>query len=442
VVDPQSTVLITGGTGGLGALLASHLVGEHGVRSVVLASRRGLEADGAPDLKARLEELGARVQVVACDVSDRGELGGLLARVPVEFPLGAVVHAAGVIDDGVIGALTPERVDRVLAPKVDAALYLHELTRDLDLWAFVMFSSIAGTYGSAGQGSYAAANVFLDALASYRRAQGLQASSLAWGLWAQDSAMTGGLGEVDLARVERSGMSALSAGEGLALFDESLRIDEALVIAARLDLRGLRALARTGEVPPLLRGLVRAATQRARASTGSLAARLASIPASEHQSTTLELVRAEVASVLGHATPSAVDTRQTFKDLGFDSLTAVELRNRLNTTTGLRLPTTLIFDYPTPTAIANHLLESVLETMDVQTAASMEIELTKLEHIISGASSDEDQRAKIEVRLRDLLSKLSGVQPAEDGTAVVAQAIQSATAEEIIDFIDNQLQSP
>ncbi len=282
-VNPQSTVLITGGTGGLGGLVAEHLVGVHGVRSVLLASRRGPEAPGAGELRVRLEVLGARVEIAACDVSDREQVAELLERAPAGHPIGAVVHTAGVLDDGVLASLTVERVDRVLAAKVDAALHLHELTSALDLWAFVMFSSLAGTYGAPGQGNYAAANVFLDSLAAHRRARGLPASSLAWGIWAQDSAMTGRSAEADLARIERSGVSPLAPAEGSELLDAARAIDRALVIPARLNLRALRAITRIGGVPPLLRGLIRAPTQRARAATGSLAVRLAGIPSHERR---------------------------------------------------------------------------------------------------------------------------------------------------------------
>ena len=359
-IDPHSTVLITGGTGGLGALLARHLVGEHGVRSLLLLSRRGPEADGAADLRAQLTELGAQVRVAACDVSDREQLAELLASIPSEYPLGAVVHAAGVLDDGVIEGLTPERVDRVLAPKVDAALHLHELTKHLDLWGFVMFSSLAGTYGAPGQGNYAAANAFLDALAAHRRALGLTASSLAWGLWAQDSAMTSELDRVDRMRMERGGVVALSSAEGLELFDAAHWIDEALLIPARLDIPALRALARMGEVPPLLRGIVRAPARRARPGVRSLADRLAELSAGERQRAVMALVRAEIAIVLGHPSADAVDTQRAFNELGFDSLSAVELRSRLAAATGLQLPATLIFDYPNPAALAGYLLDAAL----------------------------------------------------------------------------------
>jgi acyl carrier protein len=375
---------------------------------------------------------------VACDVADRGELEALVGSVPKEFPLRGVVHAAGILDDGVIESLTVERVERVLAVKVDAAWYLHELTAGLELDAFVLFSSAAGVLGAAGQGNYAAGNAFLDALATDRRARGLAGVSMAWGLWGVPGEMTGGLSEIDRARMTRGGILALASEEGLELFDAACVADRALVVPARLDTAALRAAARAGVLPPLLRGLVRVPARRASQGTGnSLARLLAGVSESEHGRVVLDLVRAEVASVLGHATPSAIDTRQAFKDLGFDSLMAVELRNRLSTATGLRLPTTLIFDYPTSTAIADYLVECVRASADSQTP--MDFELTKLEHMISAMPSDDESRPKIEARLQALLSRMSGVQSMETGMEVV-QALQSATADEIIDFIDNQLQ--
>ena len=359
--DPRSTVLITGGTGALGALVARHMVAEHGIASVLLASRRGAEAEGAPALAAELEAQGARVQLAACDVADREQLRALLATIPAEHPLGAVVHTAGVLDDGTIEGLSAERVERVLAPKADAALHLHELTADLDLWAFTMFSSIAGVYGAPGQGSYAAANALLDALASHRHAHGLAASSLAWGVWAsQEGGMAGELREADRARIARSGVAELSGAEGLALLDAARAIDAPLLIPARLEIPALRAMLGAGHVPHLLRGLIRPRPSRARAGAGALAARLASLAQGEREAIVLELVRAEVASVLGHATPQAIDGERSFKDLGFDSLAAVELRNRLASATALRLPATLVFDYPNCVALVAHLLQALL----------------------------------------------------------------------------------
>jgi mycoketide-CoA synthase len=357
-IDAGGTALITGGTGGLGALLARHLVVEHGVRSLVLASRRGAEAQGALELQGELEARGARVQIAACDVSDRAQLQRLLELAPAEHPLNIVVHAAGVIDDGVVESLTPERVDLVMAPKVDAAWHLHELTRELELSTFVLFSSAAATFGAAGQGNYAAANAFLDALAAQRQAQGLVGVSVAWGLWAQLSGMTGQLEQDDRARLARAGVAPLSSEEGLELFDTARGLSDAFLLAIRLDANTLRAQARMGTTPALLRGLIRSSSRPATAvADGSLKLRLAGISAEEREQVVLELVRAEAATVLGHASATAIDGQRAFRELGFDSLAAVELRNRLNRITGQRLPATLVFDHPTPVALATYLLE-------------------------------------------------------------------------------------
>ncbi|MEU3662034.1 SDR family NAD(P)-dependent oxidoreductase [Streptomyces sp. NPDC032940] len=354
----EGTVLITGGTGGLGASFAQHFVREYGARDLLLVSRRGAAAEGVAELVAGLEGLGARVRVEACDVGDREELARLIGS--LDRPLGAVVHAAGVLDDGVIESLTPEQVERVLRPKVDAALYLHELTAGMDLSAFVLFSSVAALIGSPGQGNYAAANATLDALAAVRRAEGLPATSLAWGLWANATGMAGGLGEAEIARLERMGTAALPTELGLELFDRARTVDAAVQVPVLLDLGALRSQARAGLLPPLFRGLVRAQAQRqADGSGGSLAQRLAGVPEAERAQVVVEVVVAQVAAVLGHASASAVDPERAFRELGIDSLGAVELRNRLTQATGLRLPTTLVFDHPTPTAIAHFMLNEV-----------------------------------------------------------------------------------
>ena len=435
-VDPNSTVLITGGTGGLGALVAGHLVAAHGVRSLLLASRRGAQAEGAQALQAQLEELGAHVRIAACDVSDREQLAALLAQVPAEYPLGAVVHTAGVIDDGTIAALTPDRLDRVLAAKVDGALHLHELTLGLDLWGFVLFSSIAGIYGAPGQGNYAAANAFLDGLAAHRRARELPASAMAWGMWAQESSMTGSLAQTDRARIGRSGLGELSAAEGLELFDAARGLDAALTIPARLDIGALRGLARIGVVPPLLRGLIRVPTQRARAATGSLAARLAGVPASERESSALELVRAEVALVLGHRSAGEVDVNRAFNELGFDSLSAVELRNRLSASTGLRLPATLIFDYPNQHALAGYLL-GLVEAQGA-TAPALDAELDRIDAMLGAIAQDDDERRRVSARLQELVARLSDSSQPQDGVTV-AERLEAASDDEIFGFIDNEL---
>ncbi|MFI2791273.1 beta-ketoacyl reductase, partial [Kitasatospora sp. NPDC018614] len=259
------TVLVTGATGTLGGLVARHLVRVHGVRRLLLLSRGGLGAAGAVELRDELVGAGAEVSVVACDVADRVALAEVLAGVPADFPLTGVVHTAGVLDDGVVSSLTPERLERVLRPKVDGAWNLHELTRGLGLSAFVLFSSASGVLGSAGQGNYAAANAFLDALAVVRRSGGLPGVSLAWGLWERRSGMTGGLGVVDRARIARSGLGVLSSGEGLALFDVAVAAGAASVLPVRFDVGALRELAGAGGVPVVVRSLVGVRVRRGRA---------------------------------------------------------------------------------------------------------------------------------------------------------------------------------
>jgi acyl transferase domain-containing protein/acyl carrier protein/UDP-glucose 4-epimerase len=344
----DGTVLITGGTGGLGALLARHLVTNHGVRQLVLVSRRGTKATGAKELAAELTELGAEVRVAACDVTKRPSVGKLLKSIP---DLVGVVHAAGVLDDGIITALTPERLDTVLAPKVDAARNLHELAGDLEL--FALFSSAAGVLGTPGQANYAAANSALDALAHDRRAAGLPAVSMAWGLWDSASDMTGELSDTDRARLSRDGFGALSTTDGLALFDAAAT---GRALSVLIDLDPAAVAKSLGTVPPILRSLVRTPARRAGGPTGELGRRLAGLAADEQRTILLDAVRGHVAAVLAHGSPESISPEQAFKELGFDSLTSVELRNRLNSATGLRLPATLVFDYPNPDKLVDHLL--------------------------------------------------------------------------------------
>ncbi|MFF2082110.1 SDR family NAD(P)-dependent oxidoreductase, partial [Kitasatospora sp. NPDC058162] len=358
--DTEGTVLITGGSGMLGVLLARHLVRHHGVRHLLLLSRRGEAAPGAGELAAELGELGADVRFAGCDAADPAALAAVLAVVPAEHPLTAVVHSAGVLDDGLLESQTSDRLATVFRPKVDAAWNLHEQTKDLPLSAFIVFSSLAGIIGNSGQSTYAAANTFLDALAAHRRAAGLPAHALAWGLWDGVSEMTGQLDDTDRARLARSGIKALSASNGLALFDAALGAVESQLVAAALDRAALRSSA-PETLPALLRTLAprrrRSSTTANQAADGtSWANSTARLSDGERERTVLDLVRGTVAAVLGHATPQAVQPARAFKDLGFDSLTAVELRNRLTAETGLRLPASLVFDYPTPQAITGHLL--------------------------------------------------------------------------------------
>ncbi|MGC2654972.1 MAG: SDR family NAD(P)-dependent oxidoreductase, partial [Mycobacterium sp.] len=351
----SGTVLITGGTGMAGSALARHVVNHHGARNVVLLSRRGPDASGAAELAAELSAAGAEVSVVAGDVADRAALEKVIAD--IQAPLTAVIHAAGVLDDAVVTSLTPERVDAVLRAKVDAAWHLHELTRDLHLSAFVMFSSMAGVVGSSGQGNYSAANSFLDALAVHRRAHGLPAISLGWGLWDQASDMTGGLDAAGRARLARTGVKALSSAEALQLFDTAMIVDEPFLLPAHIDLAALRANAAV--VPPMFADLITTSTRRqvddslaATKSKSALAHRLHGLSEEEQHAVLLDLVRSHIATVLGNTTPEAIDPDKAFQELGFDSLSAVEMRNRLKAATGLALSPTLIFDYPTPSRLA------------------------------------------------------------------------------------------
>jgi NADPH:quinone reductase-like Zn-dependent oxidoreductase/acyl carrier protein len=433
-IDPQGTVLITGGTGALGALLARHLVSEHGVGHLLLASRRGGDAEGALELQAELESLGAEVTIAAFDVSRREDLARLLELVAEEHPLRGVVHAAGVLDDGVIDSLTVERLDRVLLAKSDAAWHLHELTEHMDLSMFVLFSSAAAAFGSSGQGNYAAANAFLDALAVHRRAHGLPGSSLAWGLWEQASGMTEDMDDTDRSRMARSGLRTLASEEGLRLFDSATSAGEALMLPVPLDLTALRAQARMGALPALFSDLVRVPTRRSNDEGRSLALRLAATPKDEHESVVLELVRTQVATVLGHTSAETIDKQRTFKELGFDSLAAVELRNRLGAAAGLRLPATLVFDYPTASAVTWYLLGEIVQD---GVAAAGEAELDRLERVLPSIASDGGERARITARLQALLSNL-GQSEQGDGGVAVAQKIDSASDDELFRYLDEK----
>nr|WP_218007985.1 type I polyketide synthase [Herbidospora sakaeratensis] len=425
----EGTVLVTGGTGTIGAALARHLVAAHGVRHLLLTSRRGPDAPGAAELAAELAGAGAAVRVVACDAADRAALAGLLAAVPADRPLTAVFHTAGVLDDGVLASLTPEKVAAALRPKVDAAWNLHELTGDLD--AFVLFSSASGLLGGAGQANYAAANVFLDALAAHRRERGLPATSLAWGMWREASGMTGHLGAADLARIARGGLTPMAVEEGLALFDAAVRADRPLLVPAVLDEAALRARAEAGEVPAVLRGLVRApsvrrAARQAPVSPAGLAERLAALPGPDREQALLTLVREQVAAVLGHAGVDGVAADQAFKEIGFDSLTSVELRNRVAAATGLRLPTTLAFDFPTPVALAAHLRALIAP---VDTAA-------ELDRLLASVTVDGPDFATIRDRLRAALWRW------EEGSRPAGEAdddLASATDEELFRALDEEL---
>ncbi len=357
-LDPERTILVTGGTGALGALFARHLVAEHGARHLLLTSRRGPEAPGAKELAAELEQLGAEVRVAACDVAEREQLQELLDSILPEHPLGMVLHAAAVFDNALVEAMSAEQLDRVLDAKAQAAWNLHELTRESEPSELIFFSSIAGTFNNPGQGNYAAANAFLDALAQRREIEGLRSRSVAWGPWeSETSGPADSLGEADLARLGRAGFLSISAAQGLELFERVRALAQPWAVAAPLNLTALRALARKGELSPLHTGIVRRAPHREAIVKGSLASRLAEAAEAEREGIVMALVAEHVAAVLGHTSAEAIDPRAAFKDLGFDSLGAVELRNRLNAATELQLPSTLLFDRPTSAALVTYLRE-------------------------------------------------------------------------------------
>ncbi|MFI8091360.1 SDR family NAD(P)-dependent oxidoreductase, partial [Streptomyces sp. NPDC086080] len=461
VWNPAGTTLITGATGTLGRLVARHLVTEHGVRRLLLISRSGPAAPGAAALRDELAALGAEVTLAACDAADRAALAGLLDGIPAAHPLTAVAHVAGVVDDGVVTSLTPERIDGVLAPKADAALNLHELTASLDLSAFVLFSSVASTLGGGGQGSYAAGNSFLDALARHRRSQGLPALSLCWGPWSEASAMTGKLTAADHARFARAGIASLSSDEGLSLFDAACALDETVLVPVRLSLAGFRD-AEPGAVPPLLRGLVRAGrptvTRGARdgdeqdirggreghdargnrrpADPADPADRISGLSGPERERALLDLVRGEAAVVLAYPGPELVDVQRGFLDMGFDSLSAVELRNRLSRATGLTLPATLLFDHPTPAALAAH-LDEVFPSDGERVLAPLLLALEKLGANLPDTTADDVLRGRVESRLRELLAKVTGPAAAPPTAPdSVADHLDTASDDELFRFLD------
>jgi NADP-dependent 3-hydroxy acid dehydrogenase YdfG/acyl carrier protein len=431
------TVLVTGGTGGLGALVATHLVEQHGVRDLLLTSRRGPEAAGAAELVTELERRGATVRVAACDVADRRALTALLASVPADRPLVGVVHSAGVLEDSTVEGLTPERLDAVLRPKVEGGWLLHELTADRPLAAFVLFSSVAGVLGTLGQSGYAAANAFLDALARHRTDHGQPAVSVDWGLWSLPTGLTGGLSTTDRSRLSGSGLAELPATDGLALLDQALTATGP-VLAARWDLAGVRARAESGgEVPAVLRGLVRPRRQAAApvpaagpvpaadsaTAPDGFAVRLAGLRRSDAAATVRDLVRSQVAAALGHGSAAAVEVDTPFSEMGLDSLTGVELRNRLSRETGLRLPTTLVFSQPTVVGLSDYLLRELLPAP----AAPDELLRRTLEQVTAQVSGDED-RDRVLAVLRAAVTALDGRDGAAGGGRIGAAGGRSEAA--------------
>ncbi|GAA1069910.1 hypothetical protein GCM10009665_77660 [Kitasatospora nipponensis] len=462
-LDPEGTVLVTGGTGALGSLIARRLVARHGVRHLLLTSRQGVHAPGAAELLGELAASGAEVTVTGCDAADPEALAALLASIPPAHPLTAVVHTAGVLDDAVLTALTPQRLDEVARAKAEGARHLLAAPAGLDLAAFVLFSSAVGLLGNPGQANYAAANTQLDALAQHRRVRGLPGVSIAWGHWAQAGGLAAGLTAAETEPLGRTGLAPMSTEQALALFDAALQAPDALVAAARLD----PAAAPADRLSPLLRGLVRARPARATAAADVAAAllrRLAGKPAAERERVLLTLVRTEAAAVLGHPDASAIRPGIGFMDAEFDSLSMIELRNRINAATALRLPTTTLFDHPTPQALAAHLDEQLAAAEAVAEATAGAVAgdgateaaggapvapgeaLDQLERALTALAADPDARALATERLTAALAELAAA-PAPEGTSDDAPAgdedyaarISGVSADEIFDFLDNEL---
>ncbi|MGW3499079.1 SDR family NAD(P)-dependent oxidoreductase, partial [Streptomyces sp. NPDC001020] len=444
--DPAGTVLVTGGTGTLGRIVTRHLVRTHGMRHLLLTSRSG---PGAPDLGPFLDEIagaGAEATVVACDAADPDALRAVLEDIPADRPLTAVVHAAGVLDDATVHALTTDQLRRVMRPKADAAWNLHRLTSGLDLAAFVLFSSVTGVVGTPGQANYAAANAFLDALAQHRDAAGLPATGLAWGYWEVASGMTGHLSHADVARMARTGVEPLPTDEALALLDEALAAGRPFAVPARIPARAPHG----GPLPAVLRTLVRTPLPRAASSVAtpsapeSWAERLAPLSPAEQHALLLDLVGTHATVVLGGAR-RAFDADRAFKELGFDSLTAVELRNRLAAATGLRLPATLVFNHPTAAVLAAHLRGLLAPAAQPADDASPLARLHSLEAAVDSLDpADTDTRDTIATRLQALLrivERPAGTDAESPGDDLT-DAILSATPDEILALLDSRIGRP
>ncbi|MFE9581131.1 SDR family NAD(P)-dependent oxidoreductase [Nocardia sp. NPDC006044] len=435
VFDPEGSVLVTGGTGGLGGLLTRHLVAAHGVRHLILTSRRGRSADGAPELVAELSAAGASVDVVACDVADRSAVDELISGIDARHPLTAIIHTAGVVDDALFTAQTPESVAKVLGPKADGAWHLHRATRELPLAAFVLYSSVAGLLGSPGQANYAAANAVLDALAQHRRAHGLPATAMAWGLWERATGITGGLQAADRERMRRSGFVPISDADGMALFDAALGSGQALIAPARIDAGAIRRQGADPEdLPPLLRGLLRSSRRAAdggSAESSKLVTSLIGLTRPEQERVVLETVRSHAAAVLGHGSSKAVPAEAPFLELGFDSLGAVEFRNRLQSATGVKLPTTVVFDYPNPIEFARYICDEIAPADDP--AGRLLEQVATLAAACSSVDLEPAELGALAARMDEILRGIRDQMHASDAAA---EDFGAADDDAIFEFID------
>ncbi|GDY48072.1 hypothetical protein SANT12839_089540 [Streptomyces antimycoticus] len=438
----RGTVLVTGGTGALGGRVARWVV-RSGAEHVVLTSRRGAEAPGAGELREELEALGARVTVAACDVTDREAVAGVLASVPEEFPLSAVFHAAGVEQAAELAEMSLADAAAVVSGKAAGAACLDELLGDRELDAFVVFSSIAGVWGSGGQAAYGAANAHLDALVEDRRARGLAGTAVAWGPWAESGMAAGSGGE----QLARRGLISMAPDLAIAALQGAIAGDDGVVTVADMDWERFapaftmgRPSPLIGELPEVVSALEQArAAEEGHAEAGSrLRERLSALAPGERERAVLDLVRSHAAAVLGFSGMEGVESDRAFKELGFDSLTAVEFRNRLNADTGLRLSTTLVFDYPNSRALAEHVRAGVLP--DEGTSSTPLIaDLERLEATLSTAEPDNAERSAIATRLQVLLAKLNGGEAGAANAESVTQRLDAASDDDLFDFIENEL---
>ncbi|MGK3108641.1 MULTISPECIES: type I polyketide synthase [Streptomyces] len=428
-LNPHGTVLVTGGTGGIGAHVARALAARGDVH-LLLAGRRGPQAPGAEPLRAELEALGATVTLAACDVSDRDALASLLESVPAGQPLSAVFHTAGVLDDGVLDGQDAGRFARVAAPKATAADHLHELTKHLPLDAFVLFSSLSGVLGNAGQGNYAAANAHLDALAEHRRALGLPATSVAWGPWAEE----GMAGRVDTGQLRRAGLRPMPAPHALEALWQAIGESTPSLLVADVDWDAYAAKVCAARPSPQLAELT--AGPGTATAEGTLVQRLVGRTEGEQRTVLLETLRTEIAATLGHTDGRQLPPDRTFQALGFDSLTAVELRNRLDRVTGVELPATLVFDHPTPEALAAFLHTETLREISAGPETLLG-EIDRLDALLSAADLDRDGRGIVTARLRELERRLEGGGRSDSSAPAVLDG--DSTAGDVIDFITDQL---
>nr|WP_229404327.1 type I polyketide synthase [Micromonospora sp. NBRC 110038] len=436
--EPYGTALVTGGTGALGGHAARWLA-RSGVQNIVVASRRGMNAPGAQQLVDDLTALGAQASVVECDAADRDALAALIESIPAEYPLTTVVHASAVLDDAMINDIRLDQIERVLQAKVDVAYHLHELTLDLDLSAFVMFSSFAGSVASSGVGNYAPSNAFLDALAQHRRGLGLPATSIAWGAWAGGGMADGPLGEL----LHRHGVPEMAPDAAIAALHQAVDHGEAFLTIADIAWERFSVAFTATRPGPLISDLpdvrrLQATERIATVETGdgpdSLQERLAGLPAADRLAVLLGLVRGQVAAVLNYPSAESVDEHRAFRELGFDSVTAVELRNRLGSATGVALPVTLVFDYPTPTTLAEYLFAEVAHD-DVVTPTVLLDDLDRIADSLDVVARDEAARVRATVRLQAMLSRLGQA----GGGADIGRHLDDATDDELFAMVDKDL---